>query len=74
MTNYENYIERKSQIEKKLTSIKLEKKGVTKQCWAVGGELNVTGTTVKNYLDGKVADGYLGEAIYQEFKRLKVAK
>jgi len=71
MTNYENYVERKSQIRKKLSAIKLDKNSETKQCWVVASNLSVSGTTIKNYLEGRIADGYLAEAIYKEFKKIK---
>lgn len=74
MTNYENYIEQKSQIRKKLSNIKLQKNKETTQCWVVAERLNISGTTVRNYLEGKIADGYLAEAIYKEFKNLKNLK
>lgn len=42
--------------------------------WTIGTALNISGTTVKNYFSGEIKDGYLAEAIYNEFKRLKLTK
>lgn len=71
MTNYENYVEKKSQIRKKLSTIKLNKNRETLECWTVAKNLSVSGTTIKNYLEGRISDGYLAEAIYKEFKNIK---
>lgn len=65
---------RHKQIKEKLTSIELPEGTGTNICWAVAGSLKITGQTVKNYLVGNIKDGYLAEAIYKEFKRLKIAK
>lgn len=74
MNNYEKYLEKKKEINKKLSSVILKPNEETRLCWEVANNLMVSGTTVKNYLDGRVSDGYLGEAIYFEFKRLKCVK
>lgn len=65
---------RHKQIKEKLTAIDLPEGSGTNTCWAVAGSLGVTGQTVKNYLEGNIKDGFLAEAIYKEFKRLKIAK
>ena len=69
--NYEKLKTRKEEIRKKLSSIVLKPGIETSSCWVVGNTLKVSGTTIKNYLSGKIADGYLAEAIYSEFQKQK---
>lgn len=67
-----DYKKRRSNIIQELRKIQLPTDGsATNLCWAIGTALNVTGVTVKNYIQGEVKDGYLAEAILYEFKRLK---
>lgn len=72
--NYETYLNRKEEIRKKLMSIELPVGSETRICWKVAEEFKISGTSVKNYLEGRIADGYLAEAILKEFKKLKIAK
>lgn len=66
---------KRAEIIGKLNRIRLPKDGnATSLCWTVGTALNISGPTVKNYLNGDVKDGYLAEAIYSEFVRLGFAK
>lgn len=75
MTVLETFNERREQIKSKLKSIELPTDGsATQLCWNIGTNLNVTGPTVRNYLSGEVKDGYLAEAIYDEFKRIRKIK
>ena len=75
MTVLETFTDKHKQIKEKLKSIVLPIDGsATQICWNIGTNLNVSGTTVKNYLCGEVKDGYLAEAIYSEFKRIKKLK
>lgn len=74
MTPYQELVERRGAIIKKLSHIQLPEGNNTRMCWDVGNSLSITGQTVQNYLKGEVKDGYLAEAIYKEFKKLKVTK
>lgn len=74
MTNLEAYKIRKKLIKDKLSTIKFPKESETRYCWIVGAALDVSGVTVKNYINGNVKDGYLAESIFAEFKRLKLVK
>jgi hypothetical protein len=74
MTSYETFKKQKEEIRKKLSNVILEDGQETNLCWKVGGELKVSGTTINNYLKGNVSDGYLAEAIYREFKKIKCIK
>jgi len=74
MTELEAYKIRKDLIKEKLSSIKFPKDSETRYCWSVGASLNVSGVTVKNYIKGDVKDGYLAEAIYTCFKKIKMTK
>jgi len=74
MTSLQLYLEKKESIAGKLSTIKFPKEAETRLCWAVGANLDVSGVTVKNYVNGSIKDGYLAEAIYSEFKRLKLCK
>ena len=51
---------------------KVFKYGLMKCAKAIGDELEITDQTVINYLSGRVRDGYLTEAITQQFKTLKL--
>ena len=70
----EEFDERHKAIKQKLMSIKLTDGKENSICTGVAYCLDVSMQTVKNYLSGKVGDGFLAEAIYEEFKRLKFAK
>lgn len=61
-------------IKNKLMAISLPEGKENNVCMGVALIFNVSMQTIKNYLSGKVGDGYLAEAIYKEFKRLKIAK
>lgn len=61
-------------IKQKLMSIELPDGSGTGISEGVGFALGITGQTVRNHLRGIYKDGYLAEAIYKEFKRLKIAK
>lgn len=75
MTALQEFNKKRSIIISKLSKIELPSDGnATNICWNVGSALQITGPTVKNYLSGEVKDGYLAEAIYSEFKRLKITK
>lgn len=71
----EELLERHREIKTKLKSIILPEGKENNICDGVAYCLRVSPATIKNYLTGKViGDGYLAEAIYKEFKRLKIAK
>lgn len=70
----EEFETRHKDIKDKLMAIVLPEQTGTSICGGIGYSLNITGQTVKNYLNGDIKDGYLAEAIYKEFKRLKIAK
>lgn len=70
----EEFDTRHKEIKAKLMAIELPDTNVTNVLAGIGVSLNITGQTVKNYLNGDIKDGYLAEAIYKEFKRLKIAK
>ena len=71
MGNYEMYLKKKEDIKKKLKTIKFDKKQTTKQLWTIGNALNISGTSVDNYIKGRIGDGYMAEAIYSEYLKLK---
>lgn len=71
MTVLEEMEQKKFSIKNKLMLINksLPKGKETILCWSVGNELNISGQTVKNYLDGTTSgDGFLAEAIIKEFR------
>jgi predicted transcriptional regulator len=74
MSNYKILQERKQTIKEKLREVRLENNKETTSCWQVASELKVSGTTVKNYLEGRINDGYLAEAIYAEFQKMGLVK
>lgn len=74
MTPKQKLEKRKDEIKGKLFSVEIPKRQESSTCWGVGKNLGVTGTTVMNYLKGKVNDGYLAEAIYDEFVKIKLAE
>jgi len=54
MTVLETFTDKHKQIKEKLKSIVLPIDGsATQICWNIGTNLNVSGTTVKNYLCGE---------------------
>lgn len=71
MNHIENLKERKKELAKQLKKIKLPDSKESVTCWLIGSKLGCSGVTVKNYLSGSVADGYLGEAILKVFEDLK---
>lgn len=52
---------------------KMEKHGSKKCCELIGAELGISYPTVENYVYGRAKDGFLTEAITQQFKALKIA-
>ena len=43
----------------------------TRQLWAIGNALKISGTSVDNYIKGRIKDGYMAEAIYSEYLKMK---
>jgi|GEM_PF-4991697 predicted transcriptional regulator len=74
MTSYEMFKKEKEDIKKKLSTVVLQEGQETSLCWQVATALKISGTTVNNYLRGNVSDGFMAEAIYREFKKLKCIK
>ena len=74
MTALEQLEVERTEIRNKLKTIDLPKDKAAYICWIVGDSFNVSGSTIKNYLAGKIPDGLLAIAIYKEFKRLKYIK
>lgn len=72
MTPKEKLEKRKEEITGKLFSVKIPRGFESSTCWEIGKDLGVTGTTVINYLKGKVGNGYLAEAIYEECLKKKL--
>lgn len=73
MTAVETYNQKHETIKEKMASVSLPTDGTATQvCWSIGAALDISGTTVKNYAEGEIKDGYLAEAIFAEFKRLKM--
>ena len=71
MGNYETYLKKKDDIKKKLKSIKFDRMESTRQMWAIGNVLKISGTSVDNYVKGRIKDGYMAEAIYSEYLKMK---
>jgi hypothetical protein len=71
MGSYEMYLKRKDDIKKKLKSIKFDRMESTRQMWAIGNALKISGTSVDNYVKGRIKDGYMAEAIYSEYLKMK---
>ena len=63
---------RKEKLAKELSKVQLPSGKESIFCWSVGSELQVSGTSVKNYLNGKIGDGYLGEEILSIFKKMNM--
>jgi len=74
MTPIENYEKRKKEIAKKLNGVVLTEGEETRLMWKIASELSISGTTVSNYLKGKIGCGYMAEAIYQVCKNYKLVK
>lgn len=74
MTSIEKLENRKDEIRGKLFSIVIPRGQETSICWSIGKNLGITGTTVQNYLRGRIGDGYLAEAIYNEFVKINLAE
>lgn len=64
---------RKEKLAKELSKVQLPTGKESISCWAVGNQLQISGVSVKNYLNGKIGDGYLGEEILSAFKKMKMA-
>jgi len=71
MGNYEMYLKKKEDIQKKLKTIKFDRMEGTRQLWAIGNALKISGTSVDNYIKGRIKDGYMAEAIYSEYLKMK---
>ena len=69
--NKELYLQKHSDIKKMLGDVVLPENLNIETCFKIGKTLACSGNTVRNYLLGKVNDGYLAEAILAECKRLK---
>jgi len=74
MTSFELMEIKRNLIKDKLSKVIFPSDKETSMRWAIGQDLGVTGVTIKNYMDGKIKDGYLAEAILNECKRLKLTK
>lgn len=73
-TPLNDFNDRHLQIKNKLATVELTPGSETKVCWDIGRDLNITGPTVKNYIEGKIKDGYLAESIFSLCKLLKLVK
>lgn len=66
ITELESLNERRKKLSEKLTGLSIPKEYLKYVYFDVAQELLISDETVKNYHGkGKVADGYLGEAIYK---------
>lgn len=72
MTTKEKLDIKRQEIKDKLNKISLPNGTATNICWEIGQELGITGTTVLYYIGGNIKDGYLAEAILEEFKIRKL--
>lgn len=63
---------RKEKLAKELSRVQLPTGKESVFCWTVGSELQISGVSVKNYLNGKIGDGYLGEEILTAFKKMNM--
>jgi hypothetical protein len=61
---------RKDELASKLLQVRLPYRKESTLCWEVGSRLGISGVSVRNYLSGKVSDGYLGEEILSIFEGL----
>lgn len=68
------YNERHAEIAKKLKSVIFPEGKMESLCWVIGAQFDVTGQTVKNYINGNIKDGFLAESIYDECVRLGYVK
>lgn len=68
MNNKEKLQKRKDELASKLLQVKLPRRMESVHCNDVGVRLGITGVSVKNYLSGRIKDGYLGEEILSIFK------
>jgi hypothetical protein len=70
MTAVQEYKTKHKEIKGRLTSMSFRKTkgiGVIDICNAIGKKLGFSGQTIYNYLQGRIKDGYLAEAICKEF-------
>ncbi len=74
MTAFQEMEAKRKAVKHLLSTAQFPSDKETILCWTIGHGLGVTGVTVKNYLRGKIKDGYLADAIYSEIKRLKLTK
>ena len=70
MTTLEKLRSRHEKVIAQLNIVKLDKGKTLTTCKKVGLRLNVSPQTVYNYLCGRVKDGFLGEAIIEELKKI----
>lgn len=68
MDNKKRLQKRKDELASKLLQVKLPRKQESLCCNEVGLRVGITGVSVRNYLSGKIADGYLGEEILSVFE------
>lgn len=64
----ERIVKRKEELASKLLQVKIPRRQESKVCREIGEKLDITGVSVKNYLMGKIADGYVGEEILLAFE------
>jgi len=77
MTTKEKLESRRFVIKVALQSVsrdKATKKGIMDVCNVVGAALGIPAQTVYNYTKGRIADGYLADAILTELKSYKPSK
>ena len=68
MTILKEYKDRHEAVKKQLLAIKVEG---SINCERIGYNLEVSGQTVRNYLNGSIKDGYLAESILKAAKQIK---
>lgn len=77
MTTLEQFNKKHLVINTKITdilTIKIKPKKTMVVCKYISDALDISQQTVYNYITGKITDGYLAEAIYQELKKYKPTK
>lgn len=67
-TPLQQYTQKKKDLIKKLSQIKLPEDKQVETCMEVGKKLGKSYNTIRNYLNGSVKDGFLGEAIVAQFE------
>jgi len=74
MTAKQELQERHNAIYKKIQESSSTKGSIMYLCEAVAKKLGFTKQTVYNYINGRINDGYLADAIYKEIKKYKRPK